>query len=260
MTRVVVTRPEQDAASWMASLNEAGFDAIEFPLLELTGLLQDKDSASLLEKIQRSQAVMFVSANAVRFMANAFGGSSHWQEPFHTNTRAWCTGPGTAAALMQCGISAGRIDQPTLNAPQLDSEALWQVVAPQVATGFSAIFIRGADETGAISGRDWLVQQLENSGAQVQAVAAYQRQAAHLTSVQKQQVQGLISEGAIWLFSSSASIQALASECPHIDWLQGKAVVTHPRMAVFAEKLGWRQISIAPPGVGSLLASIKSLE
>ena len=260
MTQVIVTRPEQDATSWMTQLREGGLETISLPLLTLSDLMSSEDAAKASQMALKSQALMFVSANAVRFFAAALAHQPHWLDHVKRNARVWCTGPGTAAALNAQGIPAYQIDQPAASATQLDSEALWEVVSTQVKAGMHVMFIRGADESGAIAGRDWLVQQLENSGAQVQAVAAYQRQAAHLTSVQKQQVQGLISEGAIWLFSSSASIQALASECPHIDWLQGKAVVTHPRMAVFAEKLGWRQISIAPPGVGSLLASIKSLE
>jgi len=259
MTQVLVTRPEQDAASWVTSIQKAGFETIQFPLLDLKPILAPTDVAAVLAKIQSSHAVMFVSANAVRFLAQALHTRPEWMASFKQNTRAWCTGPGTAAALLACGISESQIDQPQANAQQLDSEALWQVVQNQVSPQFKTLFIRGADETGAIAGRDWLVNQLEISGAQTDALAAYQRQASQLTPAQMQQVGQWVDQKAIWVFSSSACVQALVDQCQQIDWSRAKAVVTHPRIAALAQQLGWRNTTIAPPGMKAMLASIKSM-
>jgi uroporphyrinogen-III synthase len=206
---------------------------------------------------------MFVSANAVRFLAEALNdpmqGPSQWVDAFNSTTRAWCTGPGTASALLTCGISAQRIDQPAASAAQLDSEALWALVQAQVKPGLKVLFIRGADESGAIAGRDWLAKQLESCGAQVEALAAYQRQASLLSEAQIQGVQNWVQQKAIWVFSSSAALQALVAQCPQVDWSIAKATVTHPRMADLAQKMGWGAVAIAPPGLSSLQASIKSL-
>jgi uroporphyrinogen-III synthase len=157
------------------------------------------------------------------------------------------------------GVPAQQIDQPALTSAHLDSEALWDVVKGQVRPGTEVLFIRGADESGAVAGRDWLEQQLENAGAKVSAVAAYQRLAVTLTATQKQQIQAWATNGAIWLFSSSACLQSLVQQCPDINWSQAKLVVTHPRIAALAQQLGWQSPTIAPPGIQSLLASIKSL-
>lgn len=259
MPQVIVTRPEQDAASWMVQLQGAGFNAQSLPLLELTDFLTPNQASKSLELLLQSQVVMFVSANAVRYLAKALAASPHWMTHFKRNARAWCTGPGTAAALHACGISDSQIDQPATHMSQLDSEALWEVVSPQVFPGMRALFIRGADESGHIAGRDWLVQALEQRQAQVEAIAAYQRQVTRLNAQQVAKVSAFVNEGAIWLFSSSAALEGLVKQCPGLDWSKAKAVVTHPRIAQLAEKLGWQQISIAPPGVPSLLASIKSL-
>ena len=259
MTQVLVTRPEQDASPWVSSLQQAGFDAIQFPLLDLKPILQAEEASEVVAKIQSSQAVMFVSANAVRFLAQSLQSRPEWVVPFHQSTRAWCTGPGTAAALLACGIPEDRIDQPPSVAKQLDSEALWEVVQQQVVLPFHSLFIRGADETGTIAGRDWLVTQIENLGAQANALAAYQRQASQLTHAQIQQVAQWIKEEAIWVFSSSACVQALADQCKSLDWSSAKAVVTHPRIAELAQQLGWRKTTIASPGMKALLASIKSM-
>ena len=173
--------------------------------------------------------------------------------------RAWCTGPGTAAALAQCGIAASQIDQPASQSQQLDSEALWDVVASQVVQGMNVLFVRGADESGTTAGRDWLALELEKAHVKVFAVAAYQRTPTQLTESQKAQVQKFIADGAIWVFSSSAALQALVAQCPQANWSMAKATVTHPRMADLAQKIGWGAVAIAPPGLRSLQASIKSL-
>ena len=258
VTQVVVTRPEQDASAWVDSLNEAGFKTIRFPLLQLTEFLTTQTALDALALLKRSQAVMFVSANAVRFLAQALRHQPDWVHHFQL-ARAWCTGPGTAAALAQCGIPFGQIDQPAAQAKQLDSEALWEVVASQVGQDMNVLFVRGADESGTTAGRDWLALELEKAGIKVSAIAAYQRTLTQLTEAQKVQVQQFVADGAIWVFSSSAALQALAAQCPQVDWSMAKATVTHPRMADLAQKMGWGAVAIAPPGLSSLQASIKSL-
>jgi len=259
MPQIVITRPKQDASSWVQPLQQAGYEAIEFPLLELSGFLNAQTTSEALVQIKRSQAVMFVSANAVRFLAQALHDRSEWVAHFQSGARAWCTGPGTAAALARCGVPDAQIDQPALHARQLDSETLWEVVLPQVVPGMNVLFVRGADESGHAAGRDWLAQALEKAQVHVAAIAAYQRSAAQLTALQKAQVKQFIAEGAIWLFSSSAALQTLVNQCPEANWAIAKACVTHPRMADLAQQKGWGFVSIAPPGFSSLLASIKSL-
>jgi uroporphyrinogen-III synthase len=259
MPQIVVTRPKQDANAWIQPLTDAGYQAIEFPLLELSPFLTPQTALEADAQIKRHQAVMFVSANAVRFLAQALGEPSKWVSHFHAGARAWCTGPGTATALAACGVPLEQIDQPALNAKQLDSESLWELVFPQVTAGMKVLFVRGADESGAAAGRDWLSQELEKYRVHVATIAAYQRKAAKLTDFQKAQVDQLIAGGAIWLFSSSAALQTLMSQCPQANWAIAKATVTHPRMADFAKKMGWGAVSIAPPGFTSLLASIKSM-
>ena len=79
MTQVVVTRPEQDASAWIDSLNEAGFKTTRFPLLQLTEFLTTQTALEALALLKRSQAVMFVSANAVRFLAAALINFPTWR-------------------------------------------------------------------------------------------------------------------------------------------------------------------------------------
>ena len=64
MTQVLVTRPVQDAAAWMHAIEEAGWEAIEFPLLDVSPTLHLEGRQAVYQHILKSQAVMFVSANA----------------------------------------------------------------------------------------------------------------------------------------------------------------------------------------------------
>ena len=259
MHQVIITRPHQDAQAWAGSLEDAGFKVSLFPLLELSDFMTATEAPKACDLLLQSQAVMFVSANAARFLAKALTLTPEWLTHLQHGARAWCTGPGTAAALMACGVPESQIDQPAHQAAQLDSESLWQVVSNQVSPGMRVLFIRGADESGAIAGRDWLAQQLENAQAQVQAVAAYRRVPTQLSPELQMQAEAYVEQGAVWLFSSSAAIESLMSQCPGIDGSKAKAVVTHPRMAQLAQKWGWQQVTIAAPGIPSMLASIKSL-
>lgn len=72
-----------------------------------------------------------------------------------------------------------RIDGPAPDAPQFDSEALWQQVAGQIRPGDRVLIVRGrsggAHDTAQGSGRDWLARQIEAAGGQVDFVVAYQR-------------------------------------------------------------------------------------
>lgn len=262
MRPVLVTRPEQDAEAWVQPLKDAGLQAVSFPLLKLSGYLNDHQTRIAVEQLRQSQAVMFVSANAVRFLAQAVAEwtrTPHLGSFFQGHVRAWCTGPGTAAALLKCGVAETHIDQPRADALQLDSEALWQVVAPQISQDMKVLLVRGADETGAIAGRDWLASELAKHQVHVQALAAYQRVPSILSEAQKSKVRDYLESGAVWIFSNSASLQSLVEQCPDFDWSTAKGVVTHPRIAALAEKYGWQQLLIAPPGLSSMLASIKSL-
>ena len=259
MQQVIITRPEQDAASWAGSLEEAGFKVSLFPLLDLSDFMAAPEAQKACELLLQSQAVMFVSANAVRFLHKALAESTEWLTHFQQGARAWCTGPGTAAALKACGIPESQIDQPSSLAAQLDSESLWQVVSGQVTPGMRVLFIRGADESGAIAGRDWLAQQLENAQVQVHAVAAYRRLPTLLSPALQAQASAYVAQGAVWLFSSSQAWVQLQRLMPQQNWSQARALATHPRIAQRLLQQGWGRVEVVPATLAAQVASIECL-
>ena len=155
--RVIVTRPETDAPAWLGAIQKAGHEAVYLPLIEI-GPAPDAQAVVLAwQQWQRCQAVMFVSAQAVRMF---FAQRSH-PVPLETKQssqdsidvlgqslgpRYWATGPGTRQALIEAGVATDHIDAPSADATQFDSEALWQVVSPSLKKHVPVLIVRGSED------------------------------------------------------------------------------------------------------------------
>jgi uroporphyrinogen-III synthase len=259
--RVIVTRPGPEAQAWADALLARGVPCDALPLIEIAALPNPKDLAQAWLDTPRYLAVMFVSANAVRF----FMAARPANQPM-PSCRAWSTGPGTRAALLGAGWPEALIDSPGEDAPQFDSEALWDLVAHRVQASVastptkpSVLIVRGADARGQLAGRDWLAQQLENAGLEVLQAVAYVRQAPVLTPAQQSLAWQAVADGSAWLFSSSEAAQHLLLACPDLRLTQARALATHPRIAQRLQASGWGRVDLVPAGVDAQAQSIKSL-
>jgi uroporphyrinogen-III synthase len=257
---VMVTRPERDAGLWAQALQAEGVPAEVFPLIEIAPLPDVSGLQAAWAQVRACMAVMFVSANAVRFF---MAQRPQW---FQLQAcRAWSTGPGTQAALLACGWPADQIDSPDADSAQFDSEALWARVSGNVAAhlraapGGQVLIVRGADAQGRLAGRDWLAQQLTDAGVRVQQVVAYVRRAPQLTASQQQRAVQAMTDGSLWLFSSSEAAQHLLQACPGLDLSCARAVATHPRIADRLAHAGWGRVGLVPAGLGAQAMSIKSI-
>jgi uroporphyrinogen-III synthase len=231
------------------------------PLIEIAALPEPLALAPAWHAVPGHLAVMFVSANAVRFFMAARPAGLPMP-----SCRAWSTGPGTRAALLAEGWPEGLIDSPDEDAPQFDSEALWALVAQRVQAAVgsspskpSVLIVRGADARGQLAGRDWLALQLENAGLEVLQAVAYVRQAPVLTPAQQSLAQQAVGDGSAWLFSSSEAAQHLLLACPELPVKQARALATHPRIAQRLQQMGWGRVDLVPAGVDAQAQSIKSL-
>lgn len=253
---VIVTRPEREAGAWAAALQAQGVRAEIFPLIQIAPLPDASALQAVWLQVPRHAALMFVSANAVRFfMAQRPAGLDL------ASCRAWSTGPGTQAALLAAGWRADQIDSPSADASQFDSEALWDLVATRVPSmvNASVLIVRGADAQGRMAGRDWLAQKLAEAGVQVQQVVAYVRQAPVLSPAQQRRAAQAMTDGSWWLFSSSEAAQHLLQACPGLDVGQARALATHPRIAQRLHAWGWERVETVPAGLDAQALSIKSL-
>ena len=268
--RVIVTRPEREAQAWADALQARGVACETLPLIEITGLQDPTPLATAWQAVPQLLAVMFVSANAVRFFLAARPAGS----PIGS-CRAWSTGPGTRAALLAAGWPAELIDSPDESAPQFDSEALWSLVAPRVvaatqamglargtaaaASSVQVLIVRGADAHGQLAGRDWLALQMEATGLEVLQTVAYVRRAPRLSDAQQTRAHLAMSDDSRWLFSSSEAAQHLLQACPDLIFDQAKALATHPRIALRLKQSGWSCVDLVPAGLEAQALSIKSM-
>jgi len=265
--RIVVTRPEPDATRWAQALRERGWPAEAWPLLRI-GEPQEPAQREQLAHWRQAwpslDALMFVSVAAVQcFFAQAVA-------PATGHTRFWAPGPGTARALSKAlwalGVGDERIDSPPANAPQFDSEHLWPVVAGQLAPGRRVLVVRGASdaeagepgEAGGLpgQGREWLIRQCREVGAEVQACVAYRRERLVPAGEELARLQAFAGEGQVWLLSSSEAVQALQ---PHWPAHAGAvALATHPRIAKAAQGLGFAAVITARPALSDVVRALES--
>ncbi|MGQ9724643.1 MAG: uroporphyrinogen-III synthase [Tepidimonas sp.] len=247
---VVVTRPADQASDWVEGLRSAGWPVLALPLIEIVAA----DPASLRAAVDgwtNLEAVMFVSPAAVGTLRQA--GVPAPKPPL----RCWAPGAGTVRALRDWGVPLSAIDQPPAEGPQMDSEALWPVIAPQVHPGCRLLMVRGISADGH-EGRDWLVQRCRAAGATVRTVLAYHRRPPSWDPARQAEARGAVGPGAIWLFSSSEAIAHLHNLLPATPWEQARAVVTHPRIAEVAQAHGWRAVRICRPALSDIVQALES--
>lgn len=260
MSTLVVTRPQPDAALWVQQLQNQGIDAYALPMIVIGPSCSKEAVAAVqtaLEQLFRYQALMFVSANAVRYF---FAQLRHQKLALPPSVRFWSPGPGTSRALISEGISPLKLIQPALDAPQFDSEHLWLQAQHHVQPGDAVLIVRGGDGRQAHGvGRAWLTEQLEQGGVRVDFAPVYERQAPAVSPELLSQIATLRMERAVWLFSSSECLQHLVNCNTSWSWGNHTAFVTHPRIAQQARQAGFGQIVQTQPTIQGVMASIKSL-
>jgi len=262
--RVVLTRPEREAHSWVTALSNAGLDAVALPLIVVAG---PPDIAAVRDawlRLHQQDALMFVSGNAVDyFFKEKPPLAPDWPAQAAIKTRAFVTGPGSRAALLRNGVGTDRIDAPSATAGQFDSEALWSLVEGQVHPGFRIFIVRGSGAAGVLgdgAGRDWFARQVQSRGGQVEFVVAYQRIAPVWGEAEMDLAYSAAADGSVWLLSSSEAIANLITLMPDQPWKQSRAVATHPRIAQAAREAGFGVVCESRPLLADVVASIESLQ
>ncbi len=159
--RVLVTRGADQAAELMAALARAGAAGVLAPMLSLVPAPDPAALDAALERLARYDAILFTSANAVRFTAARAA-----QRGLALDAGAAevvCVGPKTAQAAVEAGL-------PVHRAPpaRFDADAL---LADLLAAGG----VRGRRFLVPRSdlARDALPKGLRDAGAEVDAVVAY---------------------------------------------------------------------------------------
>jgi uroporphyrinogen-III synthase len=246
---VLVVRPRTQALAWVGELGVLGVPARALPLIEILPAPEPARVEAAFSEVAASVAqpvLVFVSPNAVLgFFAAA--NSPAW--PAHA--RAAATGPGTVAALRECGVPGECIVAPPQAAGQFDSEALWSQIAAWAWPRRPVWIVRGN------GGRDWLGQRLRDAGADVQVIQSYAREAPSLSEGERALLAAALAEPVrwIWMFSSSEAIDHLQALAPQARWDGGRALVSHPRIAERARALGFVDVTIVVPSPAAVAAA-----
>ena len=247
--RVLVTRPASQASEWVQQLRAAGLQAEALPLIDIAPALDAEAVAVAWAALPGQAMAIFVSPNA----ATCFFAARPAQVAWPRAVLAASPGPGTTQVLRDLGVPV--IVEPAADAPQFDSEALWQQLSARDWAGQQVLVVRGT------SGRDWLAERLRERGAVLSFVAAYGRamprwsapEHALLGEAQAQPGQHL------WFFSSSEAIDHLQALAPQADWSKSLALATHPRIAERARSLGLARVIEARPTLEAVVACIQSI-
>ena len=280
--RVIVTRPADDAAVWVARLQHHGFNAQALPLIDIAQVSQVADVRAVQQAfadLSNYTAVMFVSGNAVKhFFSLNFKSNVHLA---HINivqiatkiianrlpgqVRFLAPGPGTVAALLAAGVPASQIDAPLANAAQFDSEALWHVVGKRDWNAAKVLIVRGKGDAADASqgtGRDWLAQQWRSVGAGVEVVSSYERRSPCLTAGQIELAKAASCDGSVWLFSSSEAVANLVGQpaLKEVSWQSARAIATHPRIQATAHEARWGVVQASRPSLQDLIKALASIE
>jgi uroporphyrinogen-III synthase len=159
----VNTRPSDRAAALSAALSQQGIAVFELPLLELQALNYDAKLAQLFAQLTSAQVIVVVSPTAVEI-------GMHYlkQSGIHladlTQLQWVAVGLKTAELLATYGIQA--------LVPQVEtSEGMLQLPClKQLGLGSKIAFWRGE------GGRQFMMQQLQDTGMQILNFVLYQRQ------------------------------------------------------------------------------------
>lgn len=249
--RVLVTRPALQAREWVDSLQAAGVAAEALPLIAIEPPADTEAVRRAWAGLASQAMAVFVSPNAVAHFFALRPAGLAWP----AGTLAASPGPGTSQALLRAGVPPGQLVEPPADAPQFDSESLWQRLADRDWDGRRVLVVRGS------SGRDWLAERLRERGAGLDFVAAYQRQAPHLAPDEQRLLAEALAEPArhLWFFSSSEAIHHLGALAGGADWSQAMALATHPRIAETAHRLGLTRVHEARPSLAAVVACIQSI-
>jgi len=249
---VVVTRPQDQADPWVSALSARGWPTLALPLVAITDPMNDQGLRHWRAHWPQVDAVMVVSAAAVRAFVNGPAAMGAGQAA----TRWWAPGPATALALSQAlprwGVALDRIDQPVAHAEQFDSESLWAQVATQVSPGDEVLVVAGGN------GRDWLAERCSERGAQVHRCTAYARQVPTQTPQWLEALAQAQRQGQIWMFSSAQALEHLKACTLGHDWSRTTALATHPRIAQSAQTMGFGRVWVCRSSLDDAIQTLES--
>ena len=245
---ILVTRPEEPGHRLTAALIERGADALWLPAFELAPAPDAAAARAAITRLPTFDLAVFVSPAAVRAAAVLMSG------PWPAQTAIGAVGSATADAA-RARLCAGA--DARLVAPEQDdeggSEALLRALDAACIRPARVLILR------ATTGRDWLGERLAESGAQIEAVAVYERRAHVLTAQERARLAQMGTQPVDSVFSSSEAVDAVRSMLPRAAWdalRRGTAVASHSRIAQRLAAAGFERVQVAPLRADEILGAL----
>ncbi|SAK58518.1 bifunctional uroporphyrinogen-III synthetase/uroporphyrin-III C-methyltransferase [Caballeronia glebae] len=267
---VVVTRPGGQSSALLALLAGAGFETLEFPLIDIAPVADDAPLRAALDELflppeapGRYALVVFVSPNAIDHAFSRLGA------PWPADLPVAVVGPGSVSALARQGVHAPshRVISPSAEEmdPRFDSEALFTAIEAQFGTtgleGKRVLIVRGD------GGREWLADRLAQAGARVEKAAAYRRVLPEPSMQKWEHIHELLAgQPHAWLLTSSEGVRnldELAHEHLTADEIvllkRAPFVCPHPRIAEAARGAGFDRITVSGAGDERIAHALEAL-
>lgn len=228
---VLITRPDERGQQLVNSLAEKGIFALHQPLF---GIEKGRELTSLPSSLARLNAddyLFAVSRSAVDFAAETLKETGFsWRGDLHY----FAVGQGTANYF--CSAIEQAVSYPIQSE---NSEGLLELPAMQNVEGKNVVILR------ADYGRELFAEQMVARGAAVQTVECYQRilvgnVAENLSLAKRSGVDTIVA-------TSSEILSVLVEQTAEEEraWLfECRLVVIGQRMAVLAQKSGWKAESV----------------
>ncbi|WP_211470544.1 uroporphyrinogen-III synthase [Collimonas humicola] len=249
---VIITRPAAQAAALAQQIAARGRQPVVFPLLEILPLRDSAPLQAVLARLDDYALAVFVSPNAIDA---AMRHVSSWPR----QVAIGIVGEGSRTALAQYGLTA---QNATIFSPpdpaRTDSEGLLQALDLDALRGAKVLLVRGE------SGREFFADALLAAGIQVQAIAAYRRQAPRLDTELASRLQQLLDSRNDWIITSSEALRHLLELVRQVESGSGVAkiqqqhlLVPHARIAETAHALGFSDVTLTGSGDERLLAALQ---
>jgi len=239
--RLLVTRPQPQADSWVERLRAQGVDAQALPLLAIdavadTGALQaawhdlKRLCAGDVREPERGQPLLRRQARDIHRIRLASGHPRCGHRARHP------------AGPAQRRRTAGAVRRTAARRRAVRLHGAVGATARRDLDRSRRAVLRGD------GGRDEFAAHLRQAGASVHFVQAYRRGPASLGAAERRLLDAALAQPQrhVWWLSSAEAVGYLPQFAPGADWRAARALASHPRIAARARDIGFGHVFEAP--------------